>query len=154
MGFEKRMQCGQTDAAQDGRGADGAWNWMGLGKVARWSGTSWLLYGRISCQGSTSLGLRGRGTRGKFLACLRLRRRFRSCLPAARSSRRCWAWALRVTQLVHERLMTWRCKKRQESAQTNRLPRTRGLRCQACSNRVPAPMVTKALHPQWRRRLC
>ena len=70
---------------------------MGLGKVARWSGTSWLYYGRISCQGSTSLGLRGRGTRGKFLACLRLRRRLRSCLPAARSSRRCWASALRVT---------------------------------------------------------
>ena len=63
MGPEKRMQCGQTDAAQDGRGADGAWNWMGLGKVAPWSGTSWLLYGRIS----TSLGLGGRGTRGKFL---------------------------------------------------------------------------------------
>ena len=41
----------------------------------------------------------------------RLRRRLWSFLPAARSMRRCWAWALRMTLLGPGRLVTWRWRK-------------------------------------------
>ena len=35
-----------------------------MGRGTRRTGTCWLLHGRISCRGSASLRLRGRGTRG------------------------------------------------------------------------------------------
>ena len=86
-------------------------------KVSRRSGTSWLLYGRISCQSRTCLALRGRGTREWTAVQDACGGVWGSFLPAARFKRRSWAWALRDTA------GGWRHGggERQANAQTNRL---------------------------------
>ena len=93
---EKRIQCGQTDAAQDGVPA-------GMVPVCccmvGFPAKAALAWGYVEEALEVNCWAR------------RLRRRLRSFLPEARSSQRSWACALRVTLLGPERLVTRRWRK-------------------------------------------